>query len=359
MSAATLNLGSSLEQEEASECIHCLAEVVSKFPVKPFAAATLCQVCLMNVQWQKRWSVSSKACRHKEQIQSQLQCLTSRFSAVRVLWCRVHPKNFCVGSAFALQFTRNTGSDMDQMNCARYALCTENLPVLPLVQVISSSWFSCSSIWLSKDPRLTSSWIALMVVICLKEYSQLLFGNSISNFLFFLFARPKSVGAMSLGQGPCNQLSFQKEIFLPLPMEICVHAWERQMSFSLQGLSIASQGLLWSCHLSHSHLSLRAEVNFSKSRIPLPPSSFGLHTMCQLTKLVPSLTFSGSSPFHWKALLILSILFRTHFGAGSAVRKWIGTEESTDLIKVSLPGAVQYFPFQPGIFEAILSIKGM
>jgi hypothetical protein len=67
------------------------------------------------------------------------------------------------------------------------------------------------------------------------------------------------------------------------------------------GLALRSQ----SCQR---HLILRALLNLSKSFIPKPPHLLGLKHVYQLIRQRPPLALSGSSPFHRKLILNLSIL---------------------------------------------------
>lgn len=187
---------------------------------------------------------------------------------------------------------------------------------------------------------------------------QLLFLRALYTVMFFLVAFLYKLGAMFLGAWPSIQLDLQKSASFPSPMVTVVEAWKRSTSVLSQGSWRPVHALSLHLHLNQSHRSLRALAKRSKSRIPRPPLFFGKQVTDQLTKQCPPLQNSGSSAFHRKLLLILSICRSNHFWAGKTVRWYIGWADRTDLTKVSLPALESSLPFQPASLFLILSIRG-
>ena len=135
---------------------------------------------------------------------------------------------------------------------------------------------------------------------------------------FVLETRRNKFGARYLGACPSSQLCCQNLVFAPSPKDIMIEELKRRQSSSEHGSSEPLQALDSSTQSCHSHLNRRARPNLSRSGTPKPPSSFGLVTVCQLTRQCPPLAFS--SPFHKKDLLILSIFFLAQAARGNTVR---------------------------------------
>jgi hypothetical protein len=109
---------------------------------------------------------------------------------------------------------------------------------------------------------------------------------------FFLLEALKIKGAKSFGGAPSNHEEDQKEALAPSPMVTRVAALKRSLSAASLGVSDQTQGFSGAVHSYHNQRSLRARENFSKSRIPRPPSSLGRQTFCQLTLHFPPQTTS-------------------------------------------------------------------
>jgi hypothetical protein len=89
-------------------------------------------------------------------------------------------------------------------------------------------------------------------------------------------------------------------------MEMSVEAMNIGMSVVSQGKDEQNQGLDGSVHTYHGHLSRIALQNFSMSKIPRPPNSFGLHTQLQLTRECGLALGAAPGFIHKKLLLIFS-----------------------------------------------------
>lgn len=163
---------------------------------------------------------------------------------------------------------------------------------------------------------------------------------------------------MSLGVLPLIQLDCQKLVLSPFPTLMIVDALNKSLSLLSQGMSRSTHGLSTCFHLNQSHLNLSARAKRSRSKTPSPPRYFGVHTVGQLTRQWPPLTLSGSSPFHRKLRLILSIYFSIHFCIGNTVKWYIGCGDSTLLTSVSLPAMNKSLPFHAGMRPPILSSRG-
>jgi hypothetical protein len=133
---------------------------------------------------------------------------------------------------------------------------------------------------------------------------------------------------------------------LPSPIVTTVVALKSCRSISEHGTSVPTHGLSGSTHSYHNHLSRRALLKHSRSRIPSPPRHLGFFTRSHLTKQWPPLAFSV--PFRKKLLLILSIFLETHFLREKIVRKYVGIEESTEFISLSLASLFRKRPFHHG-----------
>lgn len=177
---------------------------------------------------------------------------------------------------------------------------------------MSSGVFLRSMTSCNRLPSRTSSSISLIVVMGFRIVSQWLFWRLRCTLFHFLLDRLKIPMAKSLGKQPWSQLSEQKEHFFPFPRVMTVPARKSTLSNSSHGTSMLCQGLLSSFQPNQSQCSLKARENFSKLRIPRPPKFLGLQTFCQLMRLLPELTLSGSSPFHRKARRNRSILLYSH-----------------------------------------------
>ncbi|WVZ82338.1 hypothetical protein U9M48_029607 [Paspalum notatum var. saurae] len=128
----------------------------------------------------------------------------------------------------------------------------------------------------------------------------------------------KKWGARLQGASPSSQLSCQNLVLAPLPTVTEVEAWNRRRSRLPHGTCESLQGFESSVHSCQSHLSRSARPNFSRSRTPRPPKSFGLLTVGQLTRQWPP--FASSLPFQRKDLQTLSICFLAHFAKGKTVK---------------------------------------
>ena len=145
-----------------------------------------------------------------------------------------------------------------------------------------------------------------------------MFRSSCCTARFFLKTSRNKFGAKYLGASPSSQLWCQNLVFAPSPKVIMIDELKRRRSTSVHGSSEPIQGLESSTHSCQSQRNRRALPNLSRSGTPKPPRSFGLVTVCQLTRQCPPLAFS--SPFHKKDLLILSIFFLAQAARGNTVR---------------------------------------
>jgi hypothetical protein len=139
-------------------------------------------------------------------------------------------------------------------------------------------------------------------------FIQLQLVSSVWTLLFLNLAILYSSSTKSLGAAPWSHLASQNGVLFPL--SICIMVEEKKML--LLDLSDTfrrfSHGLALRSQSCQSHLILRALLNLSKSFIPKPPHLLGLKHVCQLIRQRPPLALSGSSPFHRKLILNLSIL---------------------------------------------------
>lgn len=103
----------------------------------------------------------------------------------------------------------------------------------------------------------------------------------------FFFDFAYSNGAISFARLPWIQPAFLKLVLRTFPMCMVVQAAKRRRSVSSQGVSVEVHGLSGEAHSCHNHLSQRARANFSKSRTPRPPNSFGMQDLVQLTLHFP------------------------------------------------------------------------
>jgi hypothetical protein len=165
----------------------------------------------------------------------------------------------------------------------------------------------------------------------------------------------KRFGAMSLGARPSSHVESQKLARLPFPIVTSVLARKSCVPASLHGTSYLTHGRSGSVHSYHSHLSQRATLKCSRSRIPSPPKHLGLLTLVHLTRQCspPALV-----PFHKKPRRILSNLLKAHFLIANIVRKYVGIDESTEFTSLSLSALLRNLPFHKGSLFAILSIRG-
>jgi hypothetical protein len=88
----------------------------------------------------------------------------------------------------------------------------------------------------------------------------------------------KSLGAKSIGQRTPSQGEAQNFVFSLLPIVTKVAAVSNFWSSLLQGLPRPVQYFVSLVHSSHSHLNLRAATNFSRCKMPRPPSLVGWQT---------------------------------------------------------------------------------
>jgi len=182
------------------------------------------------------------------------------------------------------------------------------------------SWTPCcrctSCIGIQRDTN-SSMWVAEVIFLpCL--CIQLLFRSSFCTIWFVLETSRNKFRARYLGACPSSQLWCQNFVFAPSPKDIMIEELKRRRSSSEHGSFKPLQGLESSTHSYQSHRNRRARLNLSRSGTPKPPRSFGLVTVCQLTRQCPPFAFS--SPFHKKDLLILSIFFLAHAAKGNTVR---------------------------------------
>lgn len=91
--------------------------------------------------------------------------------------------------------------------------------------------------------------------------------------LFFLCEIVKILGPKSLGLLPFAQVECQKEICVPSPIVVVVHAENNNLSVSLHGVPRPTQGLSHPVCSCHNHLMQSALTNFVRSRTPNPPRS--------------------------------------------------------------------------------------
>jgi hypothetical protein len=104
-------------------------------------------------------------------------------------------------------------------------------------------------------------------------------------------------------------------------MEMSVEVMNIGMSVVSQGKDEKNQGLDGSVHTYHGHLSRIALPNFSMSKIPRSPNSFGLHTQLQLTRECGLALGAVPGFIHKKLLLIFSTTRRRmHFGSLNTAR---------------------------------------
>jgi hypothetical protein len=90
---------------------------------------------------------------------------------------------------------------------------------------------------------------------------------------------------------------------------------EKIHASSLQGVPKPTRAHSGSVHSSQGHRNLKDLPNFSRSKIPRPPTFLDMHTRSHFTLYLPPKTLSEAA--HEKALI--SIAFKMSFGSGKAV----------------------------------------
>jgi hypothetical protein len=85
---------------------------------------------------------------------------------------------------------------------------------------------------------------------------------------------------MSIGACPLSHLSLQKVVCLPFPIVMLVQALNNASSVGVNCMFRPCHGFEWSTHLNQFHLSRKALMKVSRSRMPRPPEFFGLQTRC-------------------------------------------------------------------------------
>lgn len=135
-----------------------------------------------------------------------------------------------------------------------------------------------------------------------------------------------------------------------------IAALKGPLSMSSFGVSMPTQCFSGAVHSIQSHLSLSALANFSRSRIPNPPSFFGQQTFAQFTFHFPPLTEALQA--HNIPLQILSKAFRFALSALIVVSKKIGSVVSTDLTRAAHPATLRNLAFQGLRLDIALSMYG-
>jgi hypothetical protein len=202
---------------------------------------------------------------------------------------------------------------------------------------------------------MTNWFISSVVIIHRRPFNHLRLVHPWATVMFLCHARRYRAGARSWGLCPCSHWSCQKCVRAPFPISMVVHARYRAVSSLLCAISMLAHGLLFLLHLYQGHRNLKARLNFCRSKMPSPPSRFGLWTRFQLTMAWPFL--ASSYPCHKNCHLILSILLIAHLDSWKTVRWYTRTDVKTELIRVSLPILFSNFPFHLGNFAATLSIN--
>ena len=149
----------------------------------------------------------------------------------------------------------------------------------------------------------------------------LLFSRAFCTEIFFLCVFRNKLGAIVFTEAPLIHDEVQNKAVFPLPIFTTVDALKSSWSVLLHGTSRFVHALSFCFHLNHSHLNLKALVKLSKSKIPIPPFSFGRQVVGQFISECPPVTFSGVSPRQRKLRRNLSILLSTPFCAWKTV-KW-------------------------------------
>jgi hypothetical protein len=134
-----------------------------------------------------------------------------------------------------------------------------------------------------------------------------------------------------------------------------VQARYREVLSLLCAISMSAHGLLVPLHLYHDHCSLKARLNFYRSRMPSPPSLCGRRTHFQLTMTFPFL--ASSDPCHKNCCLSLSSLLIAYLDSWKIVRWYTRTDVKTEFTRVSLLILFSNFPFHLGSLAATLSIN--
>ena len=111
--------------------------------------------------------------------------------------------------------------------------------------LIWSSWFSSSCVSCSNSQRVKYSWMWSSVSprVLLMSRIQVFCCSASATVLFFRRQIANRLGAISFGLRPCSHPECQKLVFLPLPIEIVVHAANRRRSMSSHGIAVPIQAL--------------------------------------------------------------------------------------------------------------------
>jgi hypothetical protein len=97
-----------------------------------------------------------------------------------------------------------------------------------------------------------------------------------------------------MGAWPSIHGEFQNNALSLLPTVTTVDARKSALSTELHGAVVPAEGLSEFAHSCQSHLSRNARLNLSKSRMPSPPSIFGLAAFGHRTRQWPP--FAEAAP---------------------------------------------------------------
>ena len=147
------------------------------------------------------------------------------------------------------------------------------------------------------------------------DFIQFLLCSSLWTDLNFLVAMEKSSGYCNFRAPSGNHLSCQNKHRFQFPTKMSVHARKSSISAALHGSAMPCHGRSWSVHANQGHLSLNALPNFSMSKMPKPPRSFGRQIVLQFTSGWGLVLGAAPGFIHRKLLLILSIFLMIHFGS--------------------------------------------
>ena len=130
-------------------------------------------------------------------------------------------------------------------------------------------------------------WPSVSPCLLLMSRIQVFCCSASAAVLFFRRQIANRLGAISFSLRPCSHPECQKLVFLPLPIEIVVHAANRRRSMSSHRVAVPIQAFSGEVHSCQSQHNLRALVNLSRFRMPKSPFTLGMLHLVQLTLHFP------------------------------------------------------------------------
>ena len=131
--------------------------------------------------------------------------------------------------------------------------------------------------------------------------TQFRLSSTLCKLRLFLLEASKILGARFFGDVPLIQEEDQNLAVMPSTMVTYVATLKRSLSVLSLGVSRPTHGFSGATHSNQSHRIRSAREKNSRSRIPRPPSPFGMHTLAQETLHFLPLTVSlaaHSMPLH-------------------------------------------------------------